>query len=103
MFKRFLFPLLFSFLSLSSLSVLADSTIINSKAEIMVLAINQNNLKQSVVANKAGESIDISENLNGETSKTAIVENQQNNNEQTGWLLALALVGFVMLSNRRGV
>jgi hypothetical protein len=36
-------------------------------------------------------------------TENAIVKPESNSSEQSGWLLAFALFGFVMLSNRRGV
>lgn len=103
MFKRFIISLLLSFLSLSSFSVLADSSLDKTEVEVIVLALNQTDIKASLVSTKAIQVNDISKNLNDQTSKTLILDSQQNNNEHTGWLLVLALIGFVMLSNRRGV
>ena len=99
MLKKFVVTLFFS---LITLTVSADNADVNIKDKSFVIALNQVDSKSSLTTLKA-DNDEIITNLNGEKAQNNTAKSQQNNGEETGWLLALALFGFVMLSNRRGV
>jgi hypothetical protein len=99
MFKKFIISL---FLALISFTVSAENTDTRSNDKAFMIALNQVDGKQTLLASKA-DSNEILNDLNGEKTQNNTVKPQSDNSDETGWLLALALFGFVMLSNRRGV
>lgn len=105
MFKKFLVSL---FLLFSSLTVLATSVDLNkadahTKESALTLTLNQINNKFEFTSPKALTSNEVVVNLDDPKIQNKIKKSEQAGNEQTGWLLLFALLGFVMLSNRRGV
>lgn len=105
MFKKCLVTL---FLLFSSLTVLATSVDFNkvdahTKESALTQTLNQINSKFEFTPNKALTTNEVIVNLDDSKIQNKIKKSEQEANEQTGWLLLFALLGFVMLSNRRGI
>jgi hypothetical protein len=105
MFKKLLVSL---FLLFSSLTVLATSVDFNkvdahTKESALTLTLNQINSKLEFASTKALTPNEVVVNLDDTKIQNKIKKSEQEGNEQTSWLLIFALLGFVLLSNRRGV
>jgi len=103
MLKQFVIGLFLSFFSFTSLIVLAETANANIKIRTVSLTLNQDDGKYIHRLSKDIDNGEMLEDLNEVKTENAIVKPESNSSEQSGWLLAFALFGFVMLSNRRGV
>lgn len=103
MFKQLVIALFLSFFSLTSISVMAETASAKIKINNIATALNQENNKYIHTPSNDLENIQMDTDSNALKSQNAELKPRANNNEQSGWLLAFALFGFVMLSNRRGV
>lgn len=105
MFKKFLVLL---FLLFSSLTVLATSVDFNkvdahTKESALTLTLKQINSNYEFASPKGLTTNEVVVNLTDPKIQNKFIKPEQDDNNQTGWLLLFALLGFVMLSNRRGV
>jgi hypothetical protein len=105
MFKKLLVSL---FLLFSSLTVLATSVDFNNvdaqmHETTLNLALNQVNSKYALESPKALSPNEVVINSDDPKMQNKVYKPEPDSNTQTGWLLLFALLGFVMLSNRRGV
>jgi hypothetical protein len=103
MLKKLVIGIFISFFSLTSAFVLAQTANSNIETKAVVFALNHGDAKYILRPSNDINNSEIVADLNSVKSQNAMVKPEENNNEQSGWLLAFALIGFVMLSNRRGV
>lgn len=105
MFKKFVITL---FLLFSSYTVLAttvgfNDTDFHTKEKALSLNLNQVVAKSAPAPVKAITTNEEVVSLDDQRAEKNMNKSQPNSNDQTGWLLVFALLGFVMLSNRRGI
>lgn len=103
MLKQFVIALFLTFFSLTSVTALAEAAHANIKKRAVSIAFMQGSNKYTNSSNNDTDNIEIVADLNTIKTRGAAVKPEANNSEKSGWLLAFALIGFVMLSNRRGV
>jgi hypothetical protein len=103
MLKQLVIGIFFAFFSLTSALALAETANANIETRAVVFALNQGEAKYLLRPSNDINNSEIVADLNTVKTQNVIVKPEENNNEQSGWLLAFALIGFVMLSNRRGV
>jgi len=103
MVKQLMVAMFFSFLSLASALSFADSASYDLKTRPLNVALNQSDINRSVTSTNKEVGNDLDANISVIKTQNAVVQPQENNSMQSGWLLAFALFGFIMLSNRRGI
>ncbi len=95
--------LFISIFSLTPVFALEETSKENFTTSAVLLALNQADSNHSLNSSDGINNREILDDLTSVKIQNAVVKPDTNNNEQSGWLLAFALFGFVMLSNRRGV
>jgi hypothetical protein len=100
MVKQLMVAVFFSFLSLASALSFADTASYDLKTLPLNVALNQSDINRSVTSTNKEVGNDLDANINVIKTQNAVVQPQENN---SGWLLAFALFGFIMLSNRRDI
>lgn len=103
MLKRFLMALFISIFSLTPVFALEETSKENFTTSAVLLALNQVDSNHSLKSSDGINNSEISDDLTSVKIQNTVVKPETDNSEHSGWLLAFALLGFVMLSNRRGV
>ena len=95
--------LFISIFSLTPVLALEETSKDNIETSAVFLAFNQDDSNLGLRSSDGINNSEILDDLTSVKNQNAVVKPQTDNSEHSGWLLAFALFGFVMLSNRRGV